>query len=212
MYMNHQPNVNTWKCHNPQWRVLGEFFAGGGKNIPFFYCNISRREDAVGLLATRASESCGAPDPGGERGGGEDVAAEGGASSLSQVFSKRATKPASESNYSPIKDKDVTREGDATQRRTIEWAKEGAGAVACTSHPAPRWFILLQIIAGHIFYLKHTQYYILFILNQNFNKCTSQRFILQLQSRHSSWFKDMGSVLQNPELLVSTFSVENTWN
>lgn len=51
----------------PQFSVegLGWIFAGGGKNIPF-YCKISKTEDAMGLLATRASRRCGVPAPGGE--------------------------------------------------------------------------------------------------------------------------------------------------
>jgi hypothetical protein len=36
-----QPNVNSWKCHNPQRRVLGGisssfFFAGGVEKHPTF--------------------------------------------------------------------------------------------------------------------------------------------------------------------------------
>jgi hypothetical protein len=33
--MNQQPNVNKWKCHNPQWMVLGEFLQEEEKNSPF---------------------------------------------------------------------------------------------------------------------------------------------------------------------------------
>lgn len=54
------------------------------------------------------------------------------------------------------------------------------------------------------FNLTHS-HFILF-LNKKFH--TSLRFLLQLQRRHSSWFKDMNSVLQNPALLESTFLVK----
>lgn len=76
MYMNRQPNVNTWKCHNPRWRVLGEFFARGGENIPS-YCKISRTVDVIGLLATRASVLCGALILEDQDGSRKDVAAGG---------------------------------------------------------------------------------------------------------------------------------------
>ena len=49
---------------------------------------------------------------------------------FSQVLSKHATQQTSESNYSPIKDKDVTWEGTATQRLTIREAKEGEAPFA----------------------------------------------------------------------------------
>lgn len=49
---------------------------------------------------------------------------------LSQVLSKRTTLQTSESNYSPIKDKDVTWEGAAIQQLTIRGAKEGEALFA----------------------------------------------------------------------------------
>lgn len=87
----------------PQSSVEGlwvNFFAGGGKNIPL-YCNISRTEDVMGLLATRASRRCGPPPPAPpphptptpkppileeRRRQREDVAAKGRCSPISQVF------------------------------------------------------------------------------------------------------------------------------
>lgn len=41
--MNHQPNVNTWKCHNPQWRVLGEFFCRRREKHPILLQNKQNR-------------------------------------------------------------------------------------------------------------------------------------------------------------------------
>lgn len=71
---------------------LGQFFSffffslqKEGKNIPT-YCKISSTEDMIGLLGTRASRLCGAPQSWRRDGGREDAAAEGGASFLSGVF------------------------------------------------------------------------------------------------------------------------------
>lgn len=126
MYMNHQPNVNTWKCHNPQWRVWGEFFAEGGKNIPF-YCKISRTEDAMGSPSHQGQQALWGPwvleDPGGCGCSGRCVLL-----SLSQVFSKHRKMQASESNYSPIKDKDLTWEGGGRRKYPLQervWSHQG---------------------------------------------------------------------------------------
>lgn len=72
MYMNLQPNVNTWKCHNPQWEFLGDFFffffAGGGENI-LFHCkrrhhggrgcssSCSDKQESVGSRSQMEAES-----------------------------------------------------------------------------------------------------------------------------------------------------------
>lgn len=168
----------------------------------------------------------GAPRSLKREGGREDVAAEGGASSSFRCFFK-AHRDADECNYAPIKDKDVTREGATTQQLTMRQAREGEGAASIKSVFYPRmnrgdlrrnfvqFFVenskKLLMTAPLTFNFKHSLY-ILFFLNQRFNTCISLRFLLQLRWRHSSWFKDMNSVLQNPELLVSTFLVENTRN
>lgn len=83
----------------------------------------------MGLLATRASKLCGASDPGGER-EAERMRLLREVHPLSQVFSKRTTIQRSESNYSPIKDKDVTWEGAAAQQLSFRRAEEGEGAVS----------------------------------------------------------------------------------
>lgn len=66
------------------------------------------------------------------------MAAEGGASSSLRCF-QSATMQMSESNYSPIKDKDVTWEGAETQQLTVRQAGEGEAVVFIkkyrTSHP-----------------------------------------------------------------------------
>lgn len=83
----------------------------------------------MGLLATRASRLCGAPDPGGKR-EAERMWLLREVHPLSQVFSKHTTIQTSESNYSPIKDRDVAWEGAATQQLSFRRAKEGEGAVS----------------------------------------------------------------------------------
>lgn len=140
MYMNHQPNVNTWKCHNSQRRVLGNFFssfcfffAEGGKNIPT-YCKISNTEDMIGLLGTRASRLCGAPPILEERWEQRRCSCWGRCILSLRCFQSLTPMWSSKNNYSPIKDKDITWEG--TQKAF--WAEQGEGITSVkrsASHP-----------------------------------------------------------------------------
>lgn len=89
----------------------------------------------MGVIATRASRHRGARHPGGEE------AAQGGASVLSQVLFQAH---AEECNYTPhppstlpIKDKDVTGEGAATQQpatRHVQLPSTGAASFAADKY------------------------------------------------------------------------------
>lgn len=119
---------------------MGEFLQKEGKNtrfLFFFFCKISRIEDEMGVVATRASRHPGARHPGGET---EErrLLREPHPSSF-RCFSRHAA-DAEECNYTPpIRDKDVTREGAATQQPRYQ---PGPGRY----HPrAPSEFQLINI-------------------------------------------------------------------
>lgn len=192
------------------------FFAGGGKNIPF-YCKISRIGDAMGLLATRASRHCGAYDPWWEL-EAERCSCWGTYNLFFQVFSMCATM---QTGVIALQLMLKTWEGSTTQQLTMRRAKEGEGAASITR--AFYW----QIHLGDE-YKFHTS---ISIENSKNDSTINFQLLLIFFSvwisslihvfprgcfyncnGDTSWFKDMNSVLQNSELLVSTFLVENTQN
>lgn len=119
---------------------LGVNFCRRKGKTPRFYCQVSRIEDGMGVVATRASRHRGGPPPR-RRDGGEE-AARGTASVLFQVlFFPRRGADAEECNYTPppIRDKDVTGEGAATQQPATSHV-QGA-----TRPRAPSKFQLINI-------------------------------------------------------------------
>lgn len=62
--MNQQPNVNTWKCHNPQWRVL-DFCRRRGKH-PSLLQNKQNSKGCDGSPRHQGQQVLWDPDPGGE--------------------------------------------------------------------------------------------------------------------------------------------------
>lgn len=113
MYTNQQPNVNTWKCHNPQWRVFGWIFAGGGEKHPVLLQSKQNR-GWDGCCSHQGQQAAWGPPPWRRDGGAE--AAQRAASVLFQVLFQAPQMQRSVITPPPIRDKDVTGEGAATQQ------------------------------------------------------------------------------------------------
>lgn len=122
--MNHQPNVNTWKCHNPQRRVLGEFFCRRREKHPSLLQNKHYR-GCDWSSSHQGRQALRGPDPGEEMEAGRMLLLRE-VQPFSQVFSKHTMMPMSESNYLAIKDKDVTWEDANTTQRLNEQRRAAA--------------------------------------------------------------------------------------
>lgn len=136
MYTNQQPNVNTWRCHNPRWRVFGWIFAGGREKQPVLLQNKQNR-GWDGCCSHQGQQAPWGPPP--RRRDRGETEERSRIRPLSGAFPGAPQMQRSVITPPPIRDKDVTGEGAAAQQ-------PATSQVHGATHPrAPSKFQLINI-------------------------------------------------------------------